>query len=54
MILLFSLPARNALACEAGGYPEHPVSEFRNSEAILSKNGISYIIKLGLNSKTRV
>jgi hypothetical protein len=27
-------------------YPEHPVSEFRNSEAILSKKGNSYTIEL--------
>jgi len=48
-ISLFSLPARNALACEAGGYPEHRVSEFRNSEAILSKkwNFLYYRIKGG-------
>ncbi len=38
MIFLFSL------------YPEHPVSEFRNSEAILSKNGISYTIKIEIDA----
>jgi hypothetical protein len=27
-------------------YPEHPVPEFRNSEAILAKKGNSYTIEL--------